>query len=124
MMTQPHRNLKYYILIFVIFEVIAFAYLHDCFVEDKEYYLVRKITRMRIAYKAVINTFGLVSRTIYDEALNRPSVINILKDADSADETRRAELREQLLRELRPTFDQLRTRELEDITPRVFQTRL
>ena len=115
MMTQPHRNLKYYILIFVIFEVIAFAYLHDCFVEDKEYYLVRKITRMRIAYKAVINTFGLVSRTIYDEALNRPSVINILKDADSADETRRAELREQLLRELRPTFDQLRTRELEEM---------
>ncbi len=98
------RKTKYYILTFLVIEMIFVFILHKGLVEKKEHYYLKKINELKIAYSAIVNSYGILSKTIYNEIITKPDVIDIFKDAYTAEKDQRAEIRENLYKKLYLTY--------------------
>lgn len=72
----------------------------------------RYVEKLQHTYQVTTNTYKLVSQTIYDEIVNRPETIDLIRDANSATPEEQARLREQLLGLLSPTYANLKKRNL------------
>ena len=102
------KKIKYYILMFIIVELVTVFILHKNYTDNKEQYFSKKINELQIAYSAILNGYSKISQTIYNEIINKPGIIEIFKDAYTADETHKAEIRKKLYQKLNPTYQSLK----------------
>ena len=67
-------------------------------------YFERESNEIQVAYRAITDTYGLSALSFYREMLDKRQIFSILQKAATADETQRAELRNQLYEKLLPSY--------------------
>jgi diguanylate cyclase (GGDEF)-like protein len=96
------------ILLFTVLYGIVFLVLYSVFVKKQENCFQEKINDLDMAYGAIINTHRQVSTVIFNEIVNQPDVLAILKIAQSDDEKVRDRARQQLFNKLNPVYQRLK----------------
>jgi PAS domain S-box-containing protein len=66
-------------------------------------------------YSSTVNSYRLVSKTLYDEVLNSEEILNWLAEAEKADPTEQAVFRQKLYKRLTPVFDRLKKKNFKQI---------
>lgn len=112
---KAFKNLRYAILLFVILELGAAAYLFKGFKNQESAYLFRKIDELRTGYDVITNMYRLVASTIYNEVINQPDVLTIFKDAHTAEPAEQAIIRDRLFKLLNPTHRNLKRQNIEQL---------
>jgi PAS domain S-box-containing protein len=73
------------------------------------------INKLETTYQVVVNSYGLVSQTIFSELINRPEIIDIFSQAYHADTKKRDQLRVQLYDSLKNNYRRLKQRGLRQL---------
>jgi signal transduction histidine kinase len=106
---------KQYLITILFFELLIIGGLTYPYYQEKQAYSRELTDKLQTVVQAVINIYGIVSDTIYQEVINQPAVIDLFKQAYTADETERAVIRQQIQEKLQPTYDNLRQRNLRQL---------
>jgi signal transduction histidine kinase len=106
------KSISFYILGFLVLEAIGIGWLWYDFKDKEAALMSRYVDKLQYTYRVTTNTYKLVSQIIYDEIVNRPEVIDLLRDANTATPEEQARLREQLLKLLSPTYANLKEHNL------------
>ncbi|MEZ5671572.1 MAG: hypothetical protein R3E08_03990 [Thiotrichaceae bacterium] len=97
-----HIHWIFYLIIFISIEILIFFGLRHNYEEQRQMVADQYINNLRGTYQIVLNTLGLVSQTIFDEMVNRPEVIELLKQANQSTPEQQQILRQQLYQKLQP----------------------
>ncbi|MBP0001869.1 MAG: two-component sensor histidine kinase [Cyanobacteria bacterium SID2] len=102
------KSICLYVLFFLILETLGFFLLwHD--LKAKETALMSHyVEKLQHTYRVTTATYKLVSQTIYDEIVNRPEIVNLVRDANTATPEQQAILRDRLFTILSPTYENLK----------------
>ncbi|WP_353312938.1 PAS domain S-box protein [Candidatus Albibeggiatoa sp. nov. NOAA] len=73
------------------------------------------INKLDTTYQVVVNSYGLVAQTIFNELINRPDVINIFSQAQNADPEIKSQVRKQLYNTLKDNYRRLKQRGLRQL---------
>ncbi|WP_353570117.1 PAS domain S-box protein [Candidatus Albibeggiatoa sp. nov. BB20] len=73
------------------------------------------INKLTTTYQVVVNSYGLVAQTIFNELINRPDVIDIFTQAHDADTQIQKQIREQLYDKLKDSYRRLKQRGLRQL---------
>ena len=65
------------------------------------------VNNLRSTYQIVLNTLGLVSQTVFDEIINQPELIELMRQANQADPEQQEILRQKLYQKLQLTHKRL-----------------
>ena len=96
-----------YTVAFLLIELLGAFLFVTAYNRNLTLFLEGEIQKETIAYDSTINTYGLVSNTIYNEVVNQLNVLHIFEHAYEADEAEQAVLREELFTLLNPTYQNL-----------------
>jgi signal transduction histidine kinase len=96
-------------------EAIAIAALFGLQRQREEEFFQQKLIQYEQAYQVSLDAYGLVAQTLHDEIINRPDVIGIFQQADTATPAEQAVLRAQLLEKLNPTYENLKALNLKQL---------
>ena len=97
----------FYILSFVLVQVVLIAFLFYDEDQKKAAYLKESATRLAIECTATDDYFHNLSMVLFDEIFNQPPVPMLMRKAFHADEVGRREIRAELYRLMLPTFKRL-----------------
>lgn len=78
-------------------------------------YLAEGLSEMEHGYQAVLETYELFSKAIYNETINKPAVIALMAQASKANPAQRDRLRAQLHRMMLPSYQGLLQNNLNQI---------
>ena len=106
-MKEKLKRIKYYILIFLLLELVSISAFHRELKTNQKNYFEKEIRDAEIAYKAVSETYALNADTLYNSLREFPEIYEILKEAQTADEIHRSALRNTLYEKLFPTYQQM-----------------
>ncbi len=110
---QPKTiNWKFYLLVFLTLEMILFFGLRYHHGEQTKNVSHQYINNLRSTYQIVLNTLGLVSQTIFDEAINQAELVELMKQANQAAPEQQEILRQKLYQKLQPTYEHLKKQKL------------
>ncbi len=109
------NGMKPLLLLFVVLEVGALFLFYQIKEEKRNIYLQSQIEQFQKEYDTIIETYYLVSRTLFDEVINKPEIIKIFKDAGRADLRQQSVLRERLFQKLEPTYRRLKQKNLKQL---------
>jgi two-component system, sensor histidine kinase and response regulator len=91
----------------VIFLIIIYGS-HNVFTVAKNNYESKKEQSLNIAYKTIISSYYLMSKAIFDEAINNPDIIKIIKKANSSNKNVQDSARKELFEKLKFTYSNLK----------------
>ena len=106
---------KKYLIGFLIFEFLIITVFTYPYILKKQSYSIELEDKLETVVYAVVNIYGIVSETIYQEVVNKPEIINLFKQAYTADEERQAEIRQAMQVKLQSTYDNLRQKNLRQL---------
>jgi len=111
--TQPKSiNWKFYLIVFISLELIIFFGLRYNYEEQAKNISNQYINNLRSTYQIVLNTLGLVSQTIFNEVINQPELVELLKQANHATPEQQEILRHQVYQKLQPIYERLKKQKL------------
>ncbi len=93
-----------FFFIFSVVEAISIRALYRDLAIRRDNYFAKQINEVDVAYKAMTQTYGLNATTIYDNLLDLPGVLDIIREAQDADNVRRAILRDRLYEQVLPLY--------------------
>ena len=76
---------KFLILVFVVLELLALFLFNQVKEEKRNIYLQSRIAQFEKEYETVIDSYALVSQTLFDEVINKKEIIDIFKQARTPD---------------------------------------
>ncbi|MDB9314717.1 ATP-binding protein [Spirulina sp. CS-785/01] len=114
-MLKSSRYLWFYLLAFILLEVLGVGGATYNFVKEREIILSTRVEKLENAYKITVDTYRIVSQTLYEEVIHHPQVLEILRQVQGASLEEKADLREQLLQLLKPTYENLTDRNLRQL---------
>ncbi len=106
---------KYYLLFCIILESLIIFILHHNYQIQKQKLEETHINQLNTTYQVVVNTYGLVAQTIFNELINRPEIINIFSQAATADSETKKRIRHQLYGQLEDNYRRLKQRGLKQL---------
>ncbi len=106
---------KKYLAIFLIFELLIIIALTYPYFLKKQAYSTELEDKLQTVVQAVVNIYGIVSHTIYQEVINQPEIINLFKQAYLADTAKQTEIRRELQTTLQSTYQNLRQKNLRQL---------
>lgn len=106
---------KKYFLIFLIFELLIIMLLTFPYFEEKQSYSTELTDKLQTVVEAVVNIYGLVSQTIYQEVINKPEIIGLFKHAYTANEAEQAVIRAKMQDKLQSTYQNLQEKNLRQL---------
>ena len=106
---------KFLILVFVVLELLALFLFNQVKEEKRNIYLQSRIAQFEKEYETVIDSYALVSQTLFDEVINKKEIIDIFKQARTPDLAKQAEVREKLFEKLNPTYERLKQKNLRQL---------
>ena len=110
---QPKTiNWKFYILVFITLEIMLFFGLRYHYEEQVKNVSHQYINNLRSTYQIVLNTLGLVSQTIFDEAINQAELVELMRQVNQAAPEQQEILRQKLYQKLQPTYEHLKKQKL------------
>ncbi len=66
-------------------------------------------------YSSTINSYRLLSQSLYDEVINSERVVNIINQADQSSSSKQAVLRDELYRQFLPVFNRLQNKNFKQL---------
>ncbi|MGK7900773.1 MAG: ATP-binding protein [Hormoscilla sp.] len=114
-MKQLLSKIKYYLLAFIVLETVTVLGLSKNQATKEEILLSKHVAELQTAYRVIVETYQLVSQTIYDEVVNQPEIIDIFTGAYQADATAQTQKRDRLFAALNPTYQNLRKKNLKQL---------
>ncbi len=109
-MKQLLSKIKYYLLAFIVLETVTVLGLSKNQAAKEEILLSKHVAELQTAYRVTVDTYQLVSQTIYDEVVNQPEIIDIFTGAYQADAAAQKQKRDRLF--ATPTYQNLRKKNL------------
>lgn len=106
---------KKYFLVFLIFELLIIMLLTFPYFEEKQSYSMELTGKLQTVVEAVVNIYGLVSQTIYQEVINKPEIIDLFKHAYTANEAEQAVIRAKMQDKLQSTYHHLEEKNLRQL---------
>lgn len=106
---------RFFILAFILLECAGLFFFYQITREKKNLYLNAKVYEFQKEYEAVINSYDLVSQTIFDEVINKEDVIALFQEAYRSDTKKQSQIREALFLKLKPTYDRLKEKNLKQL---------
>ncbi|MDD4412129.1 MAG: ATP-binding protein [Patescibacteria group bacterium] len=104
------KNWKKHIWLFLIIistGVLILYWLYDNYRVRRLEILSSEQESIQNQYASVINSYRLVSQTVYDEVLNSKSVVQNLERASSANANEKVKIRSEISKELQPVYNRL-----------------
>ena len=114
-MKQLLSKIKYYLLAFIVLETVTVLGLSKNQAAKEEILLSKHVAELQTAYRVTVDTYQLVSQTIYDEVVNQPEIIDIFTGAYKADAAAQKQKRDRLFAALNPTYQNLRQKNLKQL---------
>jgi len=114
-MKQLLSKIKYYLLAFIVLETVTVLGLSKNQAAKEEILLSKHVAELQTAYRVTVDTYQLVSQTIYDEVVNQPEIIDIFTGAYQADAAKQKQKRDRLFAALNPTYQNLRKKNLKQL---------
>ncbi len=106
---SPHRtSIWLYVLFFLGAQAILLLFLLYEKDQNEIRHGANQIERLESEYRAVFSSYGYLARLVFDEIINTPVILDMLREAADTDETRRQALRQALYTKLLPTYQNLR----------------
>ncbi|MDC0832695.1 ATP-binding protein [Geitlerinema sp. CS-897] len=100
---------------FSILESLSILQVWHSFETQKTSLMTRYVEKLQHSYQITTDTYKLVSTTIYNEAIDRPEVIELVREANTASIEERAELRVALFQQLDITYQKLKQQHLRQL---------
>lgn len=103
-------------LVIALLSVGLAGFLNYCnFKQKRDSYYARLQNELSTAYRVI--TFGNqeTARIVFDAWINKPEILDIYKDAHSADEAHRHAVRKQLLEKLSPLYERLKAMDVRQL---------
>lgn len=100
---------KWYVLFFIIAEILIIFYVWHHTEEDKNFAKEKYLNNIQASYDITIKSYSLIAEMIFAEVINRPRIIDLYKQAYPADEARRSEIRQALHTRLDDTYKRLQS---------------
>ena len=109
------HDFKLPLLFFIIVEAVVLFLFYQIKEEKRNIYLQSQVSQFQKEYDTIIESYYLVSRTLFDEVINTKEVIDIFKNANKSDEAGQSVLREKLFKKLEPTYNRLKQKNLKQL---------
>lgn len=100
--------------IFVIGGMFLF-WLWQGYAQRRADILVQEQAEIQNQYSSTINSYRLVSQSVYDEVINSEAIIDIIAEAKGASESRQKQLRSQLYDKLSPVHERLKLKNFKQL---------
>lgn len=105
----------YSLLFFMILELVILSGLFFYYDKEKQDYENELIDRLQTVINAVVNIYSLVSKTIFEEVINKPDIIDLFKYAHSTTTEEQAIIRKKIHEKLKPTHERLEKKNLQQL---------
>jgi two-component system sensor histidine kinase/response regulator len=99
----------------VLFSGVFLYWIWDGFNQRKQEAMTSEQDAVKNQYSSTINSYRLVSKTLYDEVLNSAEVVNLVAAADQADTAGQQVIRQQLYDRLAPVFARLQQKNFKQL---------
>lgn len=98
-----------------LFSGVFFYWIWDSYQERRAEIISLEQDTVKNQYSSTINSYRLVSKTLYDEILNSEAVIDFLAMAGEASPAEQAEIRRRLYDKLEPVFERLQQKNFKQL---------
>jgi len=102
-------------MIFLLVELMISIMMWFVYLNYKQNYAEKVIDRIDIAFRTTVNSYAMISQTLYEEILNTPKIIDVFKHAHKANKVQQAQIRQQLFQILNPTYQRLTQKNLRQL---------
>ncbi|MGC9504840.1 ATP-binding protein [Baaleninema sp.] len=112
------RSLKFaglYGLVFLLLESLSILQVWHSFNAQKTSLMTGYTEKLEHSYEITTDTYKLVSQTIYNEAIDRPEVIDLIRQANTATPEAQEALRTELFQKLDVTYEKLKEQHLRQL---------
>lgn len=87
----------------------AYFFLHHQKEQKLELHFDAKIDQASMQFKAINNAYILLANSVYDNVINKPEIVSIVKNANAASAEEKAVLRQSLYTKLLPLYENLKS---------------
>lgn len=101
--------------LFLIVEIIISWGLSTSYAKEKQQYQLELIHKLQTVVNAVVNIYGLVSQTVFEEVINKPELIELFKHAYTANTEQQAIIRQKMYEKLKDTYQRLEQKNLQQL---------
>ena len=98
-----------------LFSGVFLYWIWDNYDQRRQESLTLEQETVKNQYSSTINSYRLVSKTLYDEVLNSAEVVNLLAAANHADLAEQKNIRQQLWQKLEPVFKRLQQKNFKQL---------
>jgi len=98
---------KYYVLAFLICDALAFAAFYASYSQRKSSFESSEIDTLIRQYKAAFSAYSMLAHTVFDEVINKPEVLELMKAAYVSDDAGKAVARGRLFALLQTVYQRL-----------------
>lgn len=112
------RFMKNVIFIFLAISIVGglfLFWLYEGYVQRRDEVVSREQENVQNQYYSTINSYRLVSKTLYDEVINSDHVVNLIATADTATDQEKAVLRNELYKKFLPAYNRLTTKNFKQL---------
>ncbi|ACF14784.1 diguanylate cyclase (GGDEF domain) [Chloroherpeton thalassium ATCC 35110] len=104
-----------YIAVFLFLSGIAALLIHRNYEQKKERYYARLIGELKTAYDVITLSNSESAQIAFSSQINQPEILDLFKQARSADENRRDSIRQNLYEKLSPLYERLTLRDVRQL---------
>ena len=101
--------------VFALLNTLLYLSLNSIFIQKRENYLRSEIKEFTLAYNAIINLRQLLSKIVFDEILNKPEILEIVKRGNSKNKEISDKARQELLIALTPLYERLKKQNIRQL---------
>jgi signal transduction histidine kinase len=101
--------------IFVVLEIIIITGLTSLYSRENQTYTKELTDRLETVVNAVINIYGSVARTVFQEVVNKPEIIDLFKHAHTSNVEQQAVIRKEMYKKLHSTYENLQKNNLRQL---------
>ncbi len=112
------RFMKNVIFIFLAISIVGglfLFWLYEGYTQRRDEVVAREQENVQNQYYSTINSYRLVSKTLYDEVINSDQVVNLIAEADTATDQEKAVLRNELYKKFLPAYNRLTTKNFKQL---------
>ena len=76
----------FFILLFLSFSSVWIFIISDTYLDKKELYTEKSVNELNVAYQVMISTHRETATLYFEEYINTPDILSLVKQASSVDE--------------------------------------
>ncbi|RLD85430.1 MAG: hypothetical protein DRJ07_03020 [Bacteroidetes bacterium] len=109
------RKIAITIIAFIIIEGISFLMIENSHKQEINEYLKKNTLELKVKYKAVQNTYTLMTETILTQVINKPKILKLYSNAYQANSEQKQRIRDSLYNMLLPVYNYLKLNNIKQL---------